>query len=203
MACTAWRDVKGLIDSGDIAPFLHMERDVQFTISAIFSEESEKKAVGACLRWAAVIGDSRHVELMLQALPLPETFLTLKPVLRGDSTPVICIQTFPVEYRSFNGVVADGPVPIVYCLEAEEDIIKGDPRMMHAQLQKLAGIFAKPKTIGYKEDAALVKKPRPTICELAFKRKYKDSAAARMLRPTRGPALCRPRRQVGTYTLYG
>jgi hypothetical protein len=178
MACTAWVDIRDMISSRAVSVLCDGAPDEELVILETMAEGSERKPRGACLRWAAIIGDSGRLELMLQSLPLPETLLTSKPLLRGDSTPVIGVKSFQIEYRAFDGDMADGPVPTIYCGEDTKELFSNNPKLVHAQMQKLAGIFAKPEILAFKEAAAMVKKPRVGAFELAFKRKYREQEPA-------------------------
>jgi hypothetical protein len=178
MAFTAWVDIRDMISSRAVTVLRDGAPDEELVILETMAEGSERKPRGACLRWAAIIGDSGRLELMLQSLPLPETLLTSKPLLRGDSTPVIGIKSFQIEYRAFDGDMADGPVPTIYCGEDTMELFSNNPKLVHGQMQKLAGIFAKPEILAFKEAAAMVKKPRVGAFELAFKRKYREQEPA-------------------------
>ena len=179
LASTEWMDLKECVADSTLTVFVEGAIDTEGDLLANLKEDNEKKAVGASLRWALVIGDSGKVELMLQALPLPKTFVTAKPLLRGDSTPIIAIESYPLEYASFNGELADGPVPVIFCTEVDQQIILSNEESVHGQLQKLASYFAKPEIVGFREAVAIVKKPRPAAFELSFRRKFKRRAEER------------------------
>jgi hypothetical protein len=179
LTSTDWLDLRECVADSTIAAYVDSALDTEGELLASLKDDNEKKAIGASLRWALVIGDSGKLELMLQALPLPKTYVVSKPLLRGDSTPIIAIASFPLEYASFDGVKADGPVPVIFCAENDRHLFTTNEESVHSQLQRLASYFAKPETIGFREAVAVVKKPRLAAFELSFKRKFQKQPGDR------------------------
>ena len=196
MASSAWLDIEELISSSAIAVYKGGELDIEDSLLLMFNSESEKKAVGASIRWAYIIGDSGQLELMLQALPLPAQFVASKPSLRGDSAPVMSIWSSPVWYNAFNGEDAAGPVPVLCCASEHRLAISNDPLATHGELQKLAAIFFKPELLALKEAATMVKKPRSGAGEQSFRRK----TPALAVRPAKRPRL-QPSTSPGRFSL--
>jgi len=177
LASSDWFDLGEAISADVIAVFINGEPDAEKELLSSLRNDSEKKAIGASLRWGLVVGDSNRLELMLQALPLPKTFVVSKPILRADSSPVISLGSVAIDYNSFDGELAAGPVPRIFCAEADQATITSNAESAHGQIQKLAGLFAKPELVGFREAEKLVKKPRVGAVDLSFKRKFKKGAA--------------------------
>ena len=178
MASTEWMDLAEAISADTIAVLRNGVNDDDRELLSGLRSDSEKKAVGGALRWSLVIGDAGRLELMLQGLPLPKSFVASKPVLRADSSPIIALAAYNIEYVEFDGEHAAGPVPTICCEEQHRAAISANLETLHAQLQKMASLFAKPETVGFKEAEKLCRKPRVGAIELSFKRKYKKPAAS-------------------------
>jgi hypothetical protein len=173
LASTDWMDVAEAVSADTIAVLVNGVNDEEKLLLAGLRSDSEKKAIGGALRWCMVIGDTGRLELMLQALPLPREYVASKPILRADSSPVISLAAYQLEYVEFDGVLAAGPVPTICCADADRATINASPESLHGQMQKLASLFAKPETVGFREAEKVCKKPRIGNIELSFKRKYK------------------------------
>jgi len=124
--------------------------------------DKSKKGWGASLRWAVVIGAGLQLELVLQALPCQASVLDKSPLLRADNVPAIQVHAWPLRCAMFDGVVAAGPVPILYTDSPVEDAktIEDSPPDMLRVLSSLCRQFIRPEIIGWNEAVAVVKKPR-------------------------------------------
>ena len=66
-------------------------------------ESTKKEPNGAAFRWAFCAGPSGHCELQLHGLPVPESVISSKPMLRMDNIAVVVIKTWPIQSQ-VNGV---------------------------------------------------------------------------------------------------
>jgi len=78
-----WMDLAEAIASGAILAMDEAgEEDKQEAMRMILNNENSRTAVGAALRWAVGSTANGGLELQLQSLPLPEAFISSKPLLK-------------------------------------------------------------------------------------------------------------------------
>jgi len=78
-----WMDLAEAIASGTILAMDEKgEEDKQEAMRTILNNENSRTAVGAALRWAVGSTANGGLELQLQSLPLPEAFISSKPLLK-------------------------------------------------------------------------------------------------------------------------
>ena len=142
--CSAWFDLQGSIDTEAIKV---TKSDGTNDDNNIFRrhlrQENAKGAVGASLRWAVCASPNNSLELELQSLPMPEPFLSAKPILRADNIAVLTLQRWQLASPVFDGELLWGPIPILCAEQPEElrSVLEIDPQRHIPELNKLASKF--------------------------------------------------------------
>ena len=96
--------------------------DDQGVLSKQLRKEATKKdANGAALRWAFAAGPCGGCNLQLQALPMPESSVSSKPLLNMDDVAVVVVKDWPIQIATWDGLNGvSGPVPVLYSEQPAE-----------------------------------------------------------------------------------
>lgn len=112
-------------------------------------QEAARGAVGAALRWAVAVSPSNTLELQLQSLPLPEPFISTKPLLTADNVAVVVVKKWPISCPTFSGEKLWGPVPVIFSEQPEElrSVLDLDPARHIPEFNKMSAKFLSFETI--------------------------------------------------------
>ena len=102
-------------------------------------ESTRKDPNGAAFRWAFCAGPNGHCQLQLHSLPVPESVVSSKPLLRMDDVAVVVIKTWPIQCLVWDGLGGlSGPVPVIFTEQPEElrTTLSDEPDSFFAQLNR-------------------------------------------------------------------
>ena len=142
--CSTWFDLQSSIASDSI---LVKKSDGSDDNNNIFrrhlKQDNIKGAIGAAFRWAVCAAPNNSLELELQSLPIPEPFITSKPLLRADNIAIITVCRWQISSAVFDGEKLWGPIPIIFTEQPEElrSILSIDPERHITEFNKLSGKF--------------------------------------------------------------
>jgi len=190
--CSDWFDLQAAMAEGSIDV---CKSDGSPDVHNIFirnlHQETSWGAIGEAFRWAIAVSANNTLELQFQSLPLPEPYVSTKPLLTGDNIAVVVLGKWPISCPLFDGEYLWGPVPVLFTEQPEElrRAIDADPEAFIPELNKLSAKFLRFERLRISEAKAYAKKPKKGKGDTPF-------TATPIPRPTPPPEK-RPRRDAG------
>ena len=114
MVTTAWLDLEDLLRKRSIVTMTSNQEQLEpaVILGLLNKTGPRKSAVGACLRWAVASYPAGKLQLQLQSLPIPASFLS--PAMTVNNTVSVLIHSLPLVAEYFDGSALACLVPAFF-----------------------------------------------------------------------------------------